>query len=331
MKIKKIRGFIAPFVALSLLVESARGNNEWGIPIDVERLMEVGVRLAQDYEWDDRLIPVEWRGLWAGIEQSLQSYELLDLAWVRPEAEALLRVLQASPTGEPYASWLIQRMDYLDMANQVLRSYFNQPGPIRPPVVPGEATGRATRPPPHLRIPAEAKPDVQKVARNPINWDRKLASRARPTRAEQYLPSLKSIFEEEGVPPELVWLAEVESSFNPNARSPVGAVGLFQFMPATAEQYGLKVSPVDERINPEKSARAASRYLRYLHGKFNSWPLALASYNAGEGRVGRLLRTHQATTFEEIVDHLPAETQMYVPKVLATIRLREGTELASQR
>ncbi len=139
-------------------------------------------------------------------------------------------------------------------------------------------------------------------------------------------PSLKAIFEEEGIPPELIWLAEVESSFNPAARSPVGATGLFQFMPATAERFGMKVAPRDDRLDPHKSARAAAQYLRFLHGRFDSWPLALAAYNAGEGRVGRVLKQHNGTSFEDIAVHLPSETQMYVPKVLATVALREGID-----
>lgn len=162
------------------------------------------------------------------------------------------------------------------------------------------------------------------TARNRVNWDRKLAGRSMPVRAEKLAPDLKRIFAEEGVPPELIWLAEVESSFNPSARSPVGATGLFQFMPATAERFGMKLAPTDERLDPHKSARAAAQYLHFLHGRFGSWPLALAAYNAGEGRVGRTLRSHNGSTFADIADHLPSETQMYVPKVLSTVQLREG-------
>jgi hypothetical protein len=80
----------------------------------------------------------------------------------------------------------------------------------------------------------------------------------------------------------------------------------------------------DERTDPEKSARAAAQYLRYLHGRFGDWPLTLAAYNAGEGRVGRTLKRANARTFAEIADALPAETRMYVPKVLATIEVRAG-------
>jgi membrane-bound lytic murein transglycosylase D len=130
------------------------------------------------------------------------------------------------------------------------------------------------------------------------------------------------------VPTELVWLAEVESSFDPSARSPAGAVGLFQLMPATAKSLDLSLWPWDERRNPEKSARAAAVYLRSLHKRFDDWPLALAAYNAGEGRVSDLLRKRKARSFDAISDALPAETQMYVPKVEATVLKREGRTLA---
>jgi membrane-bound lytic murein transglycosylase D len=169
----------------------------------------------------------------------------------------------------------------------------------------------------------------EKAAQNEGLWRRKLQNRPAPANAASLVPKLKSVFIAEGVPAEMVWLAEVESSMNPQARSPVGAVGLFQFMPATAERFGVKVKPTDERVIPEKSARAAARYLTFLHGRFQSWPFALAAYNAGEGRVSRTLKQHNASTFEEISGHLPTETRMYVPKVLATVSLRENVDAAT--
>ncbi|HTO02088.1 MAG TPA: lytic transglycosylase domain-containing protein, partial [Opitutus sp.] len=108
------------------------------------------------------------------------------------------------------------------------------------------------------------------------------------------------------------------------ARSPVGAKGLFQFMPATAKSLGLSTFLPDERTDVAKSAQAAARYLRMLYGKFGDWPLTLAAYNAGEGRVRRLLATKNAATFAEIAGSLPSETRMYVPKVCATIAVRAG-------
>ena len=135
---------------------------------------------------------------------------------------------------------------------------------------------------------------------------------------------LSGVFAKAGVPPSLVWLAEAESTFNPSARSPVGARGLFQLMPATARELGLSTLLPDERTDPEKSAQAAAKMLGQLHAKFGDWPLALAAYNAGPGRVQRLVDKHRAKTFAEIAPSLPAETRMYVPKVLATLAVRAG-------
>ena len=141
---------------------------------------------------------------------------------------------------------------------------------------------------------------------------------------------LKEIFASEGVPPELVWIAEVESRLDPQARSHAGALGLFQIMPETARRFGLRLGQyVDERYNPEKSAGAAARYLRTLYQEFGSWQLAVAAYNAGEGRVGRALRWSPTGTFEEIAPRLPAETRNYVPRVMMVVSDREGRDASS--
>ncbi len=157
-------------------------------------------------------------------------------------------------------------------------------------------------------------------------WDRVLASRELPKRAEQYAPLFRRAFSQMGIPTELIWISEVESSMNPNALSPVGALGPFQFMPETAQRFGLSLEEPDERTDPKKSAVAAALYLRILYSQFNSWPLAIAAYNAGEGRVSRALAKSKATTFEDVSCILPAETRMYVPKVMATVALRESIE-----
>ncbi len=160
-------------------------------------------------------------------------------------------------------------------------------------------------------------------------WRRELARRSAPVRADEFIPRLKTVFADEGIPPQLAWVAEVESSFDPEAGSPAGARGLFQFMPRTAKQLGLDVEGQDERTSPDKCGRAAARYLGQLYRRFGDWALALAAYNAGEGRVGRLLRRHHAVTFDEIAAFLPPETQLYVPKVMATLTVRENIQLGA--
>ena len=157
----------------------------------------------------------------------------------------------------------------------------------------------------------------------------RLHGRPAPKRADGLAQELRNQFVAEGVPGDLVWLAEVESSFNPEASNPAGAKGLFQLMPATAKSLGLSTAMPDERTEPVKSARAAAQLLRRLHKRFGSWPLAIAAYNAGEGRVQKLLEKHSAHTYAEIARVLPSETRLYVPKVLATVQLRTGTAPAS--
>jgi len=137
---------------------------------------------------------------------------------------------------------------------------------------------------------------------------------------------LKGIFKEEGIPPALVWIAEVESAFDPDAHSASGAVGLFQLMPATAKRFGLRTSPVDGRRDPAGNARAAARYLRYLHGRFGTWPLVVAAYNAGEERVARTLRVNNATTLAQIITLLPGQTRSYVPRVFNIVSDRERVD-----
>ena len=187
-------------------------------------------------------------------------------------------------------------------------------------------------PPPAAAAPKPAPAPAVDNARNRYVeskqvWLRKLANRPAPARAAALLPDLKRAFRAEGVPPEFVWQAEAESTFNPAARSPAGAVGLYQFMPATAQQFGLSLSPADERLDAVKNARAAAKYLKALHARFGDWPLAFAAYNCGEGRVSKLLRARNGRTFDDIHDKLPAETRMYVPKIAALVRLRENADL----
>ena len=210
--------------------------------------------------------------------------------------------MRALPGYEDYADWLEERLDLI----QAAKLAGQQPPPKPAPPSPGP--GRPTAPPlPYYDL-----------------WLQRLRGRPVPPPAAALLPMLRAAFAAEGVPAELVWLAEVESTFNPNARSPAGAKGLYQLMPDTAKALGLSTWLPDERTNPEKSAHAASRRLRSLYEKFGDWPLALAAYNAGEGRVSRALVAQKATTFAGIAGTLPVETRLYVPKVCATVALRTG-------
>jgi membrane-bound lytic murein transglycosylase D len=158
-------------------------------------------------------------------------------------------------------------------------------------------------------------------------------------RMSKYAGMITKKLDERQMPKDLVYLAMIESNFDPNAKSPAKAVGLWQFMSATARQFGLTVGgKVDERKNPAKATDAALSYLSKLHDRFGSWYLAAAAYNSGEGTVSRALKKETGRTkgtdadFFRILPRLPRETQQYVPKLIASARVgnsitRQGAAL----
>jgi membrane-bound lytic murein transglycosylase D len=139
-------------------------------------------------------------------------------------------------------------------------------------------------------------------------------------RGDPYEAYVKEILQQERVPTDLYHLAMIESAFIPTARSRAGAVGLWQFMPATGREMGLRVdSIVDERMDPVRSTRAAARHLRALHRIYGDWALAAAAYNAGSGRISRAMQRFGATDFWDLAQRgdLAAETKHYVPRLYA--------------
>src|ERR1043166_9580530 len=182
-----------------------------------------------------------------GLQEVLQGEYVLDLAGFRETATTALQLLDENEELRPYAAWLRTRLDYLAVADELQIT-------IAPP-----SLELHPRPAPTSSL----SPDLERRA-----WREHLKGEGLPAGARLYVQQLKPVFVEEGVPAELVWLAEVESGFEPRARSPVGAAGLFQLMPDTAELLGLSLRPRDDRLVPGKRARAGGQYLRYLHLKF---------------------------------------------------------------
>jgi len=301
---------LASIMALALGLAAARAQEETLTLDDVlqsardwaeENLDESVLKSLRDTD------QAKVRQLLADLQARFHGEYIVDLAPLKQTARLVLPILEGYEETAPYASWLKAQLDYLEAAEQ-----FRLLIPP-PPRQPGHPPTRAPNPTPQQ----EAKV-----------WAHLLEARPWPESAKPIVPKLKPIFVAHRIPAELVWVAEVESSFDPKARSPVGAAGLFQLMPATAKRFGLHRWPTDQRLDPESSADAAAQYLRYLHERFKDWRLALAAYNAGEGTVQRLLDKQKKKTFDAIAPKLPAETQMYVPRIEATIERREGVRLA---
>ncbi|HYA88654.1 MAG TPA: LysM peptidoglycan-binding domain-containing protein [Nitrospirota bacterium] len=148
-------------------------------------------------------------------------------------------------------------------------------------------------------------------------------------RSARYIPVMKDIFREKNLPEDLVYVAMIESGFNPYAVSWAKAVGPWQFMPATGKLYGLKIDWwIDERKDPVKSTYAAAEHLKDLHNLFGSWPLALASYNAGAGKVQRAVLRTRSDDFWDLKAsrYIRKETKNYVPKFMAATMIAKNPE-----
>ena len=150
-------------------------------------------------------------------------------------------------------------------------------------------------------------------------------------RSGQYREMIETIFGEEGIPLDLINLAQVESHFKAHALSRTRARGIWQFMEGTAVRYGLKVNRhVDERSDPEKATRAAARYLKDLYAMFGDWNLALAAYNWGGARVKRLMQETGVGDFWALAragGGMPNETRNHVPLIHASIILAHNAEI----
>ena len=148
-------------------------------------------------------------------------------------------------------------------------------------------------------------------------------------RSGKYIPFMKNLLKEQGLPEDLVYMALIESGFDPYAYSRSKAVGPWQFIDRTGKRYGLKVNWwVDERRDPEKSTIAAAKYLKDLYEMFACWYLAAAGYNAGEYRIIKAMKRFRTEDFWALTKHpyLKRETKNYVPLMIAAALVAKDPE-----
>lgn len=145
-------------------------------------------------------------------------------------------------------------------------------------------------------------------------------------RSGRYMPMVRRIFREEGVPEDIAWLGQVESAWRPTAYSWAAASGLWQFIPGTGARYGLRQNAwIDERNGFEKATRASARYLKFLANRYRgNWELAIGAYNTGEGNIDRAISRAGVADFWRIYPYIAKETRNYVPNILATILIAKN-------
>ncbi len=246
-----------------------------------------------------------------------------------PELRALReaeRELFPQATPAPGAAWPTELPSFLS-------------APEEAPLV--HATGLPPSPPPSSPPLAEGGHDLGWLSQLqmpdlPVRWDARVVRYLEffkddprgkqlltiwTRRSGRYRELMRRTLRKRGMPEDLIWLAMIESGFDPLARSVAGAMGLWQFMPDTARAYGLPIDRwADERLNPEASTEAAADFLGDLHRRFGSWELAIAAYNMGYWGVAGSERKYNTNDFwvlSRLEAGLPWETTLYVPKILA--------------
>lgn len=176
----------------------------------------------------------------------------------------------------------------------------------------------------HEAIPITLNAHVKKEIKRLTGPEKRFFIRAME-RSSMYRPFIVQELKKAGLPEEISWLPLIESGFKLRALSPARALGLWQFIPSTGHKFGLSRNYyIDERMDPEKSTRAAISYLKELHNLFGDWTTALAAYNCGEYRVLRTIRRQKINyldNFWDLYQNLPRETARYVPRFLATVHI----------
>jgi membrane-bound lytic murein transglycosylase D len=198
-------------------------------------------------------------------------------------------------------------------------AYFQDQAPLKEEEVAGE---------PAFDIPIIINGKVEQFVKYYQTRGRKVFNRWL-ARSKRYIPLMKELLREKGLPEDLVYLALIESGYNPRAYSRRQAMGLWQFRYHTGKRYGLKVDWwIDERRDPVKSTIAAARYLKDLYDRFECWYLAAAGYNAGEGKIQRAIKRYKTEDFWELTKYpyLKRETKNFIPKIIAAALIAKNPE-----
>lgn len=346
MKKRMIYRNLTAIVVAYGLVSAAWSQGWWGGEPDYDAISEVGGALFDTFATDEMKENYEiasgdqLREMTQSCLTAFASESLAEVAALREWAVEYVRNEQATGRTSVLGEWLQIHMPDFTVSTVLAQQAKQREAAARTagggtgaglPHSPGAASA-AGKTPPAAGSPSaapSAEPESAMAVR--LYKQQYGGSRGLSARAQQWSPQVREVFRKVGMPEELIWQAEIESSWNPAARSPVGAAGLFQFMKPTAAEMGLRTENPDERLDALLNAAAAARYLRQLYGRFGDWSLALAAYNCGGGRVNKLRRESgkgDAAKFEDIYAKLPAETKLYVPKIDALIQLREGKTLA---
>jgi membrane-bound lytic murein transglycosylase D len=192
-----------------------------------------------------------------------------------------------------------------------------------PPEVPVAPVEVREIPAAEASIPVPQERSIQS-AMSMLTGELKASVQQSLLRSGKYKRMIDRVLAENRLPKVLAYLPVIESAYLPTLTSRAGARGIWQFMPQTAREYGLRVdSWVDERADPERATQAAAAYLKDLYREFHDWPLALAAYNAGAGRIHRALENTASSTYWELRERraIPAETRGYVPTFFAAITI----------
>ena len=300
---------------------------------ELPNLFPVESAVARGSEIDNRLHRAEEK-----FESGRRAYQQGKLAEAKRAFDQAVDILLGAPEGAPDRAKLERRLD--QMVETIYRYDVNGLGaaedadkvvfdkspldgmlemtfPIDPrlkPKVAEEIHGTASQ------IPLDESDSVLSYIHFFSGDNGKRILTAGLRRAGRYRPLIQRVLDEEGVPQELIYLAQAESGFLPRAVSSKQAAGMWQFLTWRGNQYGLKVSRVsDDRLDPEKATRAAARHLRDLYKQFGDWYLAMAAYNCGPGCVDRAVQRTGYADFWSLrnLNVLPTQTQNYVPLILA--------------